>query len=193
MPSFAGRWALLGEQLAAHDDPMKVATNHLYAASPDVVFAAMTNPEVLVEKYQSLGHHDVKILDHSVTGGVMSIRSRRGVPMDVPGFAKRFFSPINVVQQHDEWDPMGDDGVRRGTWQVVARGVPVTVGGTLRMEAVPGGTTVEMNGEVHCSVPLVGGRIAEFVANDVLHTMRGEESFNDDYVAHRPKRRRGVA
>jgi hypothetical protein len=172
---------------------MKVVSTHLYAAPPDAVFAAMTTPEVLVEKYEFLGHHDVKILEHDMKGGVVSIRSRRGVPMEVPSFAKRFFSPINVVQQHDEWDPADDEGIRRGTWQVVARGVPVTAGGTLRLAAAPGGTSVQMRGEVHCSVPLVGGRIAEFVANDVMRTMHGEEAFNDEYLTHPRKRRRGVA
>ena len=69
---------------------MKVASTHTYAAPPEVVFAAMTSPEVLVAKYRALGHLDVKIIEHTERAGITSIRSRRGVPMDVPGFARRF-------------------------------------------------------------------------------------------------------
>ena len=43
---------------------MKVSSTHRYAASPDVVFAVMTAPDVLIEKYTALGHREVTILEH---------------------------------------------------------------------------------------------------------------------------------
>ena len=109
---------------------MKVASTHQYAAPPDVVFAMMTTPEVLTEKYTALGHHDVHILEHSDDGGEVSVRSRRNVPMEVPGFAKKFLSPTNSVEQRDRWHAAAHDGSRSGTWEVQAKGVPVSAGGT---------------------------------------------------------------
>ncbi len=172
---------------------MKVTSTHKYAASPDVVFAVMTTPEVLIEKYTALGHHEVTILEHSVTGpergGGVSVRSRRKVPMQVPGFAKRFLGPENTVEQHDRWSAPAANGTRTGTWQVSARGVPVKVGGTLRLGPVAGGTEVEISGEVSCSVPLVGGKLASFVGGDVERTISGEEEFNDQHLARqKPKK-----
>jgi len=167
---------------------MKVVSNHLYAASPAAVFAAMTTPEVLTQKYTALGHRDVQILEHVEAHGRVRVHSRRGVPMDVPGFARRFLAPVNTVEQTDEWSAPEPDGSRRGTWRVSASGVPVTTGGTLRLEpAVGGGTTVEVAGEVTCSIPLVGGKIASFVGADVAKTMRGEEDFNDRYLTDHPE------
>lgn len=166
---------------------MKVSSTHRYAASPDVVFAVMTTPDVLIEKYTALGHRDVTILEHSVTGrergGGVSVRSRRKVPMQVPGFAKRFLDPENTVEQHDCWSAAAADGTRTGTWQVSARGVPAKVGGTLRLCPAAGGTEVEITGEVNCSVPLVGGKLASFIGADVESTIRGEEEFNDLHLA----------
>lgn len=170
---------------------MKVASTHQYAAPPDVVFAMMTTPEVLTEKYTALGHHDVHILEHTDDGGEVSVRSRRSVPMEVPGFAKKFLSPTNSVEQRDHWQPPAADGSRTGTWEVQAKGVPVSAGGALRLAPGAGRTTtVEITGEVKCSVPLLGGKLATFVGGDVQRTLDAEEQFNDGWLAARPATRR---
>jgi len=163
---------------------MKVASTHTYAAPPDAVFAMMTTPAVLAEKYTALGHTGIQILDHTITKTAVAVRSRRTVPMEVPGFAKRFLSPTNSVEQHDRWAAPEADGTRTGTWEVDARGVPVTAGGTLRLAPGPHGTTVvEIAGEVKSSVPLLGGKLASFVGADVERTLHAEEAFNDGYLA----------
>lgn len=158
---------------------MKVVSSHTYAASPEQVFAVMTTPDVLVDKYRALGHKDVTILEHQETESLVTVHSRRGVPMDVPGFAKKVLKPVNTVEQRDLWNAAGPDGARNGTWEVTARGVPVKVGGTLKLVPVPGGTRVDITGDVSCSLPLVGGKIASLVGADVERTMHGEEEFND--------------
>lgn len=171
---------------------MKVASTHTYAAPADVVFAMMTTPDVLTQKYTALGHSGITILEHSTSGTTVAVRSRRTVPMDVPGFAKRFLSPTNSVEQHDRWGAPAKDGTRTGTWEVNARGVPVSAGGTLRLMPDKNGTTVvEITGEVKSSVPLVGGKLASFVGVDVQRTLHAEEAFNDGYLAAaatKPKR-----
>jgi Protein of unknown function (DUF2505) len=165
---------------------MKVASSHTYTAPADLVFQVMTTPDVMVAKYQALGHHDVRVVEHKEELGIVSIRTRRGVPMEVPGFAKRFFSSVNVVEQHDEWDPVLPDGSRCGIWQVTARGVPVTVGGQLRLSPTDDGRTiVEVTGDVVCPMPLVGAKIAAFVGDDVQATMHAEEAFIDGYLGER--------
>ena len=115
--------------------------------------------------------------------GAVSVRSKREVPMEVPGFAKKFLSPKNTVEQHDRWGAPAADGTRTGTWEVVAKGVPVKVGGTLRLAPAPkGGTVVEIIGEVSCSVPLLGGKLASFVGSDVQRTLTAEEHFQDGHL-----------
>lgn len=165
---------------------MKVHSSHTYPASPDRVFTVMTDPDVLVRKYEALGHRDVRVLDHVVAAGEVTVRTRRSVPMTVPGFAKRFLSPMNDVEQRDHWNAPGPDGSRTGTWEVTAKGVPVSVSGTLRLAPVGAdATVVEIDGEVRSSVPIVGGKLADFVGHDVERTMEAEESFNDTQLGHR--------
>ena len=172
---------------------MKVASTHFYSAPADVVYAALTSPDVVVAMYEALGHSDVRVIEHSECAGITSLRTRRGVVMDVPLFAKRFFDPVNVVDQHDEWDPPMPDGSRWGIWQVSARGVPVTAGGQMRLGPTADGcgTVVEMTGEVTCPMPIVGSRIATLVGDEVERTMHATEAFVEGYLEERgrPERR----
>ena len=101
---------------------MKVGSTHRYAATPDVVFAMMTTPAVLTEKYTALGHRDLRMLEHTDHLGEVSLRSQRSVPMEVPGFAKRLLAPMNTVEQRDHWCAPDATNVRTGTWEVVAKG-----------------------------------------------------------------------
>ncbi len=166
---------------------MKVTSTHIYDAPPDVVLAMMTDPEVLTAKYESLGHRDVRITEHVVDEGAVTVASKRSVPMDVPGFANRFLSPMNTVEQRDEWGPPGTDGSCEGSWRVHAAGVPVAVGGTQRLTpgTEQGTTKVEIVGEVTSTVPIIGGRLAGFVGGDVERTIDAEEDFNDGWLADR--------
>ena len=169
---------------------MKVHSSHTYPAPPDRVFTVMTDPEVLHRKYETLGHRDVRIVDHVVARGEVTVRSQRDVPMTVPGFAKKFLAPMNHVEQRDHWNAPGPDGTRTGTWEVSAKGVPVSVGGTLRLTPDGhGATVVEIDGEVRSSVPLVGGKLADLVGGDVRRTLEAEEAYNALVLG----RRRGAA
>jgi uncharacterized protein YndB with AHSA1/START domain len=167
---------------------MIVNCRHTYAAPPDAVFAAMTSDAVLREKYAALGHRDVEIIEHAEREGGVRVHSRRGVPMQVPGFARRFLSPVNTVVQIDEWEAPGSDGTRHGTWRVSARGVPVQAAGTIQLSPSAGQqTVVEVRGEVTCSIPIVGGKLAAFVGADVERTVHAEEDFNDGHLASAPR------
>jgi len=154
----------------------------------------MTTPDVLIEKYTTLGHQDVNITERTELACVVRVTSKCKVPMEVPGFAKRFLNPLNTVEQTDQWQPATAKGERHGTWKVSASGVPVSVGGTLHLVAAPKGcTVVQMTGEVSCSISFVGGKLACYVGADVERTMRAEEEFNDDYLARTVSKGRGSA
>lgn len=157
---------------------MKVWHEMHFAAPPAAVFRALTSPDTVLAMFRSLGHAEVRVVDQSHAHGLTSLRTRREVPTVVPAFAARFFSPRNVVEQHDEWDSELADGSWRGTWQVTTRGVPVTVGGVQRL--VPhgdGGTLWQVEGEVVSPMPTVGARLAELVVRDLERTLNEQRRF----------------
>jgi hypothetical protein len=66
--------------------------------------------------------------------------------------------------------------------------VPVTTGGQLHLAPTSDGlgTIVEITGEVTCPMPIVGGRIAAFVGDDVERTLQAEAAFLDGYLVEHP-------
>lgn len=142
------------------------------AAPPAAVFRALSAPDSVVSMFRELGYVEVRVVDRSDRCGVSSLLTRREVPVVAPVFASRFFSPSHVIEQHEVWDAPRADGTYQGTWQVTARGVPVTAGGVQRL--VPrsdGGTVWEVEGEVVSPMPSAGARLAELVVFDLHRTL----------------------
>ncbi len=161
---------------------MEMTVSHRFAAPIAEVFAALTEPEALTAKYESLGHRDVTITGREVSeDGAVTVRSKRTVPLDVPGFAKKFLSPTNAVEQTDQWSAPDAAGARTGTWQVKAA-VPVEVSGTLRLVPDGDGCRFDIVANVTSKVPLVGGKLASFVAGDVRKTIDAEFAFTERWL-----------
>jgi len=104
----------------------------------------------------------------------------------VPGFAKRFLSPSQTVTQTDEWEAAQADGTRAGRFEVAAKGTPVSVRGTLALTPTDDGScTNDTEVTIECKVPLVGGRIADFVAKDTRAAVDHEQTWLTAHLAGR--------
>lgn len=159
---------------------------HHYDASADDVLALLTDFDAVRAKYEALGHSDVELVERTERNGAVSIVTKRVVPMDVPGFAKKILSPKNRVTQTDSWTAPDAKGVRNGTFTVDAKGVPVKVSGVLRLApGAKGGCVSEIAATVECKVPLIGGKIADFVGADTKKAIDHELEFNKDRLARR--------
>lgn len=95
--------------------------------------------------------------------GAFTATTVRGVPADrIPDIAKKIPGVSNGISmtQVDRVSSPAADGSRTITSEVSVKGVPVT--GTATQTLVPEGdtTVANVNGEVKCSIPLVGKKIA---------------------------------
>jgi uncharacterized protein DUF2505 len=166
---------------------MEFSATHTYQRPAATVFAVLTDFDSVRQKYEALGHGDVELvsLDEDDDGGVTLI-TRRVVPLELPGFAKKILSPRQAVTQTDTWSAPDADGVRTGTFAAVAKGTPVQVHGTMRLE--PSGArrcTNLTDVTVDCKIPLIGGKVAGFVAGDTRRAVDHEQAW---ISAHLPKR-----
>lgn len=157
---------------------MEQSATHHYDHPADAVFALLTDFEAVKAKYEALGHRDVVLVRRDAgDDGSVTMVTTRVVPMEVPGFAKKFLKPTNNVTQTDSWGAASADGVRTGTYAVEAKGVPVTLGGTLRLAPDGEGCTNEIRTTITSKVPLVGGKLAEFVGGDARKAVEHEKTW----------------
>lgn len=97
-------------------------------------------------------------------GGAEVAVSRR-LPEGVPASLQRFLPADGRVLQTDVWQPVGPDGVRRGSWRLEASGAPARMTGQLRLEPSGTGCRHVVEGTVEVSVPLVGRRLETYRAD----------------------------
>ena len=164
---------------------MQLTATHTYEHPVSEVFAVLTDFDAVRAKYEALGHADVEeVRREEGEDGSLTLVTRRVVPMEVPGFAKKVLSPKQNVTQTDEWSAADAEGGRTGTFRVEARGTPVQLHGDLRLTPDgAGGCTNATTVTIECKLPLVGGKIADFVAKDTRRAVDHEQAWMTEHLA----------
>jgi hypothetical protein len=164
--------------------PMQFNAIHTYQHSADDVFAALIDFDAVKSKYEAIGQSEVQLVrrDDGDDGSVTMVTTRV-VPLELPGFAKKVLSPKQHVTQTDVWSGPDSKGRRTGTFVVEAKGTPVRVHGTLALTPRKGsGCTNTTDVTVDCKVPLIGGKIADLVANDTRRALDHEQVWMSEYL-----------
>lgn len=158
---------------------MRITGTHVYAVPIDAVLAMLRDQSATVDKYESMGHREVEILEFAADNDTIRIVSSRVVDVELPGFAKKALSPTNTMKQSDTWQRQGD-GSWSGTFDVEVQGAPVHLNGTMSLTPDGDGTRHDVTLEMQVKIPLIGGKIADWVGkNDAQRTLDEEFAFND--------------
>src|SRR5215813_6967023 len=95
-----------------------------YAQPPAAVLALLLDPDYVAERSRAMGDSDVQVTARR-DGGRVVVVNQRDVRRDLPGFARKLFSPTNRVTQTESWDTSGE--VATAELVVEVRGAPVSV------------------------------------------------------------------
>ncbi len=153
-----------------------------YGAAPDAVWEMLTDAEYLRAKLEGTGALEYDVVECAPTpDGGFRIVTRRTVEADIPGFAKKVFKPVNALTQIEDWRPASGEH-RSGTWRIETKGVPVSTGGTTRLEATGGFAVHHIAGRIKVSVPLIGGRLERFVFDQAKKTLDAEHAFGQEWL-----------
>lgn len=138
------------------------------AASPAEVFTVLTDPALLVARYEASGARGVEVVErHDGPDGGLRVVYRRVEAGGLSGPIAKLVRGAAQVTQTDEWEPAGPDGARRARWTVRTKGVAVDIGGTIELAPHDGGTRLTEGGTVTARIPVVGA---------VIERVAGEQS-----------------
>ena len=164
---------------------MQFEVTHIYKRPIVDVFDVLTDFECIRAKYLAVGQTGVELVSREAgKDGSLTIVTRRVVPLDLPGFAKRVLSSKQTVTQTDTWSASDNKGARTGTFAVESKGAPVKVSGALRL--VPKGAkgcTNTSTVTIECKLPFIGGKITDFVAGDARRSVDHEQTWISAYLA----------
>ncbi len=161
---------------------MKIKALHSYTQDVDTVFGLFHDPDFMKTKYAGIGARNIEVLECAGSEGRYTVKVRREVPADVPALLKKFLNPWNTLTQSERWEgPAG--GPYCCQLRIEISGVPVTIGGNLELRAQDDGCVNDVQLEVKCGIPLVGGKLADFVGGDAEKAIQAEYEFIRQHLA----------
>lgn len=165
---------------------MDLKDSHDYDVPAEAVIDMFADQDAVRARYEGMGHRDVEILGVDRSDDRLEVRTRRVVDVDLPGFARKVLQPTNTMSQTDTWERR-DDGSWDGRFEVDVAGAPVELSGKMRLVPDGDGCRHEVTITMNVKVPLVGGKIADWVGkNDAKETLAKEFAAGDAWLAEHP-------
>ena len=143
---------------------MRIAKTIEYAASPEEVFAVLSDVKFQEAKCAATAavKHSAQVRtvgDHTV------ITTERILPSDgLPDFARSMVGNTLTVTETQDWGPAAAGGGRRGTVEMAVTGAPIALQGTLMLAPGQDGSVETLEAELKARVPLIGGKIEKAAA-----------------------------
>ncbi len=155
---------------------MEVKARHVYQASVDAVFRSFGTEADVVAKHEALGARNVKFDYCALKDDALDLKMHRQVPVEAPSMLKKFMKDWNEVYQTESWT--GTPGERfEGDFEVHLHGVPVEVKGRCVLTKEGDNCINEVTVKIACGIPLVGKKLAAFVAEGCEESMEKEYQF----------------
>ena len=154
---------------------MDISTGLDFAASPDAVYAMMTDQGYLEEvcvASESISY------DVSVNGS--STRSSRTFAS--PESVARFTGPSSPWSKRSPGASRRRTASRTATMNMTVLGQPVSLKGSLQLRPGGRGTTVDLNGELKVAIPLLGRKLEQSSAPAVLAGFRTQQRVGDRWL-----------
>ena len=154
---------------------------HEYTQSVETVYAAFTDPDFYVGKFEAIGARNVEVLSSASEDGVFTVETTRDVPLEVPGALKSFLGGWTTIIQNEEWTET-EDGEYVNDLVLTSDGVPATISGTMHLYATDTGCANEVTITISCKIPLVGGKLERFVGGSTAQQLADEYEFIQHYL-----------
>jgi hypothetical protein len=159
----------------------KFTNSDPYDADLDAMWAMISDRDYWTQKYGSMGASNISFEQFDAGDAALTVTSRRDVPADLPGFAKKIIGETNHVTQTERWTRSADAAHCAITIEV--KNVPGGTSGTMDMKPSGAGTVWDADFDIKISLPLVGGKLEGVMLDETRANFVKEKTFNDSWLA----------
>lgn len=108
-------------------------------------------------------------------GGLTAVHTERVLPTrGMPGPVTSMVGDTLQITEQQTWRPPAADGSRTADLEITVGGVPVTLRGHIVLAAAAVGSTMTVDGDLRCSIPLLGRKVEEAAMTPVQQSMDTE-------------------
>lgn len=155
---------------------MKIIAKHEYSCTSGELYELFSSDGFHSDKFAACGARNVEVVESEKTDDTFSITLDREVPADVPGVLKSLIGEWNTITQTEEWEDVGDDEYICD-FALSTEGVPAEITGTMNVMPQGKGCVNHVEMEIESSVPLLGKKLAQFIAKDAEKTLGKEYDY----------------
>lgn len=157
-------------------------TEH-YPGSVEQVYAAFADERYWLARLADSGA-DTATLDSMTVGadGGVDVVTTQGIHRDkLPALAAQFHPGDLEMARHEKWHPVRDG---RAHAQVTGKivGAPAKLSGDAVLEPAAGGSALRLTATVQVDIPLVGGKIENFIGTQLGELMTAEQQFTSTWL-----------
>ncbi len=156
-----------------------------YAASPEEVYAMMTDVEFLERKCKAQYATSYSASAETNDTGATTVANRELPTRGFPDFVRSMVGQSIHVVETVHWGRPSAGGVRQARLVVTMGAAPLRLTGTITLEPGGVGTVVTYDADLTARVPFVGGRIEKAAERPILSGMRKERETGQAWLAGR--------
>ncbi|NKQ55088.1 DUF2505 domain-containing protein [Amycolatopsis sp. K13G38] len=164
--------------------PSRIEHRAEFAHSVSDVYAAQTGEDALRARLADIGGHNSALLDYAPGADGVRFHLRQGVGADkLPSVVRNLHRGDLFVDRHETWRIAGE--TRTGLAEATVSGIPGEIKARTELRAEGGKTVLRTTGEVKIHIPLVGGKLEGFVAEQITKLLASEAEYSAQWLAER--------
>lgn len=160
---------------------MKLTETHIYACSPEQLLPYFTAPERVLAKYQGLKAEKARIMEHEAEGDAVTIATSRDMKNNAPAMLRSVLGDSNRLQQYEQWQLQEDHYQCRIKVELV--GIPVSIAGTLLITPIAEGCQNQIELDISCGIPFIGGKVTDYIMRDCRALMQSEYRYLQQQIS----------
>ncbi|MDT5095048.1 MAG: hypothetical protein QOH60_4411 [Mycobacterium sp.] len=115
-------------------------------------------------------------------GSVAVVTTQRLRSDRLPGVVRQFHHGDLEIVRHEKWTPV-TDGAARAEVGGEVRGAPVSLSGSAVLAPANAGSRLQITVSVDVDVPLVGGKLEDFIGTHLNDLIAAEQRFTTKWIA----------
>jgi hypothetical protein len=146
------------------------------------VFAAQSSEPALRARLNAIGGDNATLLDYTPVPGGVRFHLRQGVGAEkLPSAVRNLHRGDLFVDREESWTAAGD--VCTGTAKATVSGLPGEITARSDLGAEDGKTVLHITGDVKIRIPLIGGKLEGFVAEQITKLLAREAEYSAQWLA----------
>ncbi len=156
-----------------------------YGGSVEQVHQAFSDEQYWLARLADSGADDYSLDSMTVDGNGINIVTTQRLRADrLPAVVTQFHRGDLSIVREETWSPIRD-GRATATINLSVIGAPATLSGTAVLAPAKsgGGSRLEFKATVQVNVPLVGGKIENFIGSQLVDLLIAEQRFTTVWIA----------